>query len=136
MRPVRPASSPRAELKSSVEDPDCEAFWEAAAEDFSFFGSGGAEECGVLESELRGVVPLEVQMGKMLVGESAGGGAVRGAGFVGGGGGKAGEVVDVLAEISKFRREKKAAHQVAEGQAVVDVFIEGFWEGDIKVIRR
>jgi hypothetical protein len=136
MRPVRPASSPRAELKSSVEDPDCEAFWEAAAEDFSFFGSGGAEECGVLESELRGVVPLEVQMGKMLVGESAGGGAVRGAGFVGGGGGKAGEVVDVLAEISKFRREKKAAHQVAEGQGVVDVFIEGFWEGDIKVIRR
>jgi hypothetical protein len=136
MRPARSASSPRAELKSSVEDPDCEVFWSAAAEDFSFFGSGGAEECGVPESELRGVVPLEARMGKMVVGESAARGAARVPGFLGGGGGKAGEAVDVLAEISRFRREKKAAHQDAVGQGLVDMFIDGFWEGDIKVIRR
>jgi hypothetical protein len=128
----------RAELKSSVEDPDCEVFWSAAAEDFSFFGSGGAEECGVPESELRGVVPLEAQMGKMVVGESVGGGATWTTGPLasGGGGGKQGEVVDVLAEISRFRREKRAAHQNAVEHGLEDQFIEGFWEGDIKVIRR
>jgi hypothetical protein len=132
MRPAaRAGAGARAELKSSVEDPDCEAFWEAAAEDFSFFGSGGAEECGVPESELRGVVPLEAQMGKMVVGEvgSRGGGSQ-------GGGWKVGEVVDVLAEVSRFRREKKAAHQLADGRGQVDAFVEGFWDGDIKVIRR
>ena len=42
----------------------------------------------------------------------------------------------MLAEISRFRREKKAAYQDAVGQGLVDMFIDGFWEGDIKVIRR
>jgi hypothetical protein len=151
MRSVRPyqnqflPQSPRLSLKSSVEDADCEVFWSAAAEDFSFFGSSGAEECGVMESERRSLVPLEAQMGKMVVGEcsegvaqSSGSPSERsvGPGRAGGSDGKHGEAVDVLAEISRFRREKKVAHQNAMEQGLVDLFIEGFWEGDIKVIRR
>jgi hypothetical protein len=105
-------------IHTRIDNPDCEVFWSAAAEDFSFFGSAGVEKCSVPESELRGVVPLGAQMGKMVVGESAGGGGMNRAGHAGRGGrgGTVGEAVDVLHEIWTLRREKKAAHQGAVEQ--------------------
>jgi hypothetical protein len=143
--------------KSSVEDPDCETFWTAARDDFSFFGD---EECGQPDG-LERRVPLAALMEKMSVVADAnepsegiaqwqnGGvwpegsmeaslvrmsemGAVAGQGT-----GKAEEQMekfDVLAEVSKFRKEKRA-REIAVTRGDADAFVEGFWEGEIVVIR-
>jgi hypothetical protein len=123
---------------SSVEDPDCETFWQAASGDFSFFGNGAEAECGVPELEMRQSIPLEVTMGKMAVTDdvdAAYGMSPRR--FSNRGASPESQIAmfDVLAEVSKFRRQKKAAYDAAIRRGDTDVYIEGYWEGDIVVMR-
>lgn len=145
--------------KSSVEDPDCEAFWTAARDDFSFFGD---EECGQPDGPERRV-PLAALMEKMSVVTDSDEGSEGIAPWENGGvwpegsreaimarrmaqmkaaieqgNGMAKEQVkkqDVLAEVSKFRKEKKRAREITVARGDADTFVEGFWEGEIVVIR-
>jgi hypothetical protein len=144
MRPYRPNEtpkssprSPRRAGKSAVEDADCELFWTAAQDDFSFFNNE-EEECGLPGSEMRNGIPLEVQFGKMLVGDDS---SVQSPGRprswtirpdrpIG-----SEKLIDTLAEISKFRTEKKVLYQAALQRGEVEPFVDGYWEGQIIVIR-
>ncbi|TID23010.1 leucine rich repeat domain protein [Venturia nashicola] len=111
---------------SSVQDPDCEAFWAAAQNDFSFFGG---EECGQPDTD--GIrLPLIALTEKMTIafddlehGNMQGPKALKAPLF------------EVLPEISKFRRAKKAQFQDAISRGLKDVFIDGFWDGEIIIIR-
>jgi hypothetical protein len=127
---IVPSMLPRLS-KSSVEDPDCEAFWTAASDDYSFFGSTGEEECGVPEMETVRTVPLEVRLGKMVVGEAEAGhqNTVHESAPP-----RQGQY-DVLDEVSKFRRSKKIAYQNAIMRGDQDPHINGYWSGDIVVMR-
>lgn len=123
--------------KSSTEDADSEAFWAAAERDFSFFGD---EECGVpsLEPGGRSLPPLAGMSEKVVILPDT----------------TATEVpvlvqhearrrIDVCAELTRFRKERKAAYQAAcqaalargESGEAVEVEVEGYWEGEIQVVR-
>jgi len=120
------ATEPVSEGKgmSSVEDRDCEVFWSAAAGDFTFFGSGD-EECGQPDVDPSHRIPLEARMGKMVIEEKPEL-PPRPAGNA---------KIDVLAEISKFRKEKKRAYEVAVARGDTHPYIEGYWDGGIQVIK-
>lgn len=125
--------------KSSVEDADCETFWAAAADDFSFFDD--QEECGVPESEMRSAIPLEAYMGKMVVGEDEPalapsrprswsdqpGSVPRKKTSV--------PMVDTVSEVARFRSEKKAQYRQACQAGEVNPYVEGYWDGEIVVVR-
>lgn len=114
--------------KSSTEDQDSEAFWEAATHDFSFFGD---EECGLPNDEPGSRLPLAAMDGLMLAPN-------RPApppkprqpenGFA--------PVLDVVAEIGRFRKDRKAAYTVALQLGDPDPSVEGYWPGDITVVRK
>jgi hypothetical protein len=112
--------------QSSTEDADSEAFWEAAAQDFSFFGE---EECGLPDSEPGRTLPLEAMSGlevapqrPTVIQEMT----TRASSPT---------LIEVLAEISKFRKEKKAAFENLLRMGYVDPDVEGYWSGNITVIR-
>jgi len=127
----------RNSVLSSVEDADCDTFWQAASGDFSFFGNDAEEECGVREREMRqSMIPMEVRMGKMVVDddtEAAYGspnilsGFNRGASPI--------PMFDVLAEVSKFRKEKRTTYQAALRRGEMEPYIEGYWDGGIVIMR-
>lgn len=137
--------------KSSVEDPDCETFWTAARDDFSFFGD---EECGQPDG-LERRVPLAALMEKMSVVADADEPSEGIAPWQNGGMwqeenreasmvrrmaemGAADEQMkkyNVLAEVSKFRKEKRRAREIAVARGDADAFVEGFWVGEIVVVR-
>jgi hypothetical protein len=114
--------------KSSTEDADSEAFWEAATYDFSFFDD---EECGVPTREPGRGLPLAAVGGLELAGQHPAPPpqprrmtpAMR-------------PQLDVVAEIGKFRRARKSAYNnlLIMGEAEPDV--EGYWPGDITVVRK
>lgn len=113
--------------KSSTEDQDSEKFWDAATHDFSFFGD---EECGLPTQEPGRHLPLAAMSGLMLAPPQA----ARVAPILQ-------EppvevVLDVVAEIAKFRKERKAAFQAAVARGDSDPMVEGCWAGDITVIRQ
>lgn len=126
--PLMPQTSSSAfRTKSSTEDPDSEALWSAQENDFSFFDND--EECGLPSKETRHS-PLPALSGKMVMPPNGSQfdllptlQSTRGVG-VG---------VDVVRELSKFRRERKAAYAgaVNSGQH----YVEGYWPGEIKVVR-
>jgi hypothetical protein len=134
-----PARSPRRSGKSAVEDVDCETFWAAATDDFSFFDNGD-EECGVPGSDMTQTVPLESRLGKMVVSDDepttpgsrprSWGNAPIEANETGGV-----SMIDTLAEISRFRSAKRTLYQAAQQRGETDQFIEGHWDGEIIVIR-
>ncbi|KAF1841763.1 uncharacterized protein K460DRAFT_379770 [Cucurbitaria berberidis CBS 394.84] len=115
--------------KSSTEDADSEAFWEAATHDFSFFGD---EECGLPTLEPGRTLPLTAMSGlelaphhsmpprKPRVPESS----YR-------------PLLDVVGEIAKFRKERKAAFEnLVRMGGEVEPDVEGYWPGDITVVRK
>ena len=115
--------------KSSTEDTDSEAFWEAAAHDFSFFGD---EECGLPNAEPGRHLPLAAMDGLMVdTGESEFPSKPTQSEI-----GSIEPAFDVVAEIGAFRRERKAAHQAATRLGNPDAFVEGYWPGDITVVRK
>ncbi|KAF9638083.1 Beta-lactamase-related protein [Lasiodiplodia theobromae] len=123
--------------KSSTEDPDSEAFWAAAERDFSFFGD---EECGVpsLEPGGRSLPPLMAGMSseKVVILPEAAAGPVPVLVQH-----EARRRIDVCAELTRFRKERRAAYQAAllarggGGGEEEGPEVEGYWEGEIQVVR-
>lgn len=114
--------------KSSTEDPDSEAFWAAAERDFSFFGD---EECGVpsLEPGGRSLPPLAGMSEKVVVLPDAAGPVPVLVQH------EARRRIDVCAELTRFRKERKAAYQAALKRGEDEPEVEGYWEGEIQVVR-
>lgn len=128
--PKKISSSWRAyPTKSSTEDADSENFWEAASHDFSFFGE---EECGLPDAEPGRMQPLTAMGGLELAPErpAAPPNPMRTTKI------EIGQNLDVVSEISKFRRERKAVYTnlVQMGHVIPEV--DGYWPGDITVIRK
>jgi hypothetical protein len=114
--------------KSSTEDADSEAFWEAAKYDFSFFDE---EECGLPNAEPGRTMPLAAMSGLELAAPAT----------------ESLEVVrrveadpepllDVIGELGNFRRERKAVYINLIQMGQVDAEVEGYWPGDITVVRK
>lgn len=45
-------------------------------------------------------------------------------------------VFDVISEIGKFRKDRKAANEAVGQLRQTDAFVEGYWPGDITVVRK
>jgi hypothetical protein len=114
--------------KSSTEDTDSERFWEAAAYDFSFFDD---EECGLPTREPGRTLPLSAMSGLELASHHPAPQppprkpepAFR-------------PILDVVGEIGKFRRARKAAYNHLLQMGELDPEVEGYWPGDITIVRR
>jgi hypothetical protein len=114
--------------RSSTEDPDTTAFWNAAENDFSFFDD---EECGLPASEPSMHFPRSILSEKMVLPpESLHAGGLptlqramtmdkgKGVGF------------DVVQELARFRKERKELYERAG-----KTFVEGYWPGEVKIVR-
>jgi len=113
--------------KSSTEDPDSEAFWSAQENDFSFFNDD--EECGLPSNESH-YFPLSSLSEKMLVPPNEDQPdslptlqQPR----------NVNTVVDVVQELSKFRKDRKAAYE--DALRLGQPYVEGYWSGEIKIVR-
>ena len=147
---------------SSTEDVDTEAFWQAQQHDFSFFGD---EECGLPASDTRIPLSAFAEKvaltdddeddegehgGTLAPGSGSGGGTwstQRGSppaslrrGSTAGSlhpdtaaeGREEPRVLDVVAELARWRTERKAVWE-SVGKEVG--FVEGYWPGEVNVIR-
>jgi hypothetical protein len=121
-----------AQTYSSVQDADCETFWSAAQDDFSFFGG---EECGLPDQEGTAPVPLAALMEKMVVIEPEVMEKVRRSSNFGIGGKAVEPIFDVLDQVSKFRKDRKAKFENAVRMGKGATYIDGYWDGEIVVIR-
>jgi hypothetical protein len=119
---------------SSVLDPDCETLWNAAKDDFSFFGN---EECGQPDADPASFVSLATLTEKMVVVPDEDALKMQQLqqrqAMVEQSANKL--TFDVLAEVGKFRRERKAEFEEAAQMGKRDVFVEGYWKGEIVVVR-
>lgn len=114
--------------KSSTEDKDSEAFWEAAKHDFSFFGD---EECGVPANEPGRGFSLTATSGLELAVHSPAPPPGRGRAEP-----AIQPQIDVIAEVGNFRRDRKAAYNNLLHMGEIDPEVEGYWPGDITVVRK
>ncbi|KAH9863364.1 hypothetical protein IAQ61_009641 [Plenodomus lingam] len=118
--------------KSSTEDKDSEAFWEAAAHDFSFFAEEGEGE-EACRREYLGVqqrLPLAAMGGlEMAPAASVTPLAAQAANTVP-------AALDVVQAISQFRKDRKAARSSLSRTGQPDPEVEGWWPGDVTVVRR
>ena len=123
--PITPHRSFR--TKSSTEDADSEALWSAQENDFSFFDDD--EECG-LPSKERLHFPLSTLSEKVVM--PADDDALSplptlqnppttDAG------------TDVVQELTKFRKDRKAAYEGALSLGTRQV--DGYWPGEVKIVR-
>lgn len=112
--------------KSSTEDPDSEAFWSAAENDFTFFDDD--EECGLPSIEPDSYVPYASLNEKMTTPASPvdkSPALWRST---------ANEpLIDVVQELAKFRKERRAAYEEATKRGVRHV--DGYWPGEVKIVR-
>lgn len=134
MGPAVSSVSPRStanltyRTKSSTEDADSEALWSAAKNDFTFFDND--EECGLPSVDTDTYVPTAALSEKYTVPAD---------GFQPGNpptpktAQRKDAPVDVVRELAKFRRERKAAYDNAAARGVLHV--EGYWPGEVKVVR-
>jgi hypothetical protein len=117
--PLAPPRSPRHKresfTKSSTEDPDSELFMQESQSDFSFFGEDDGD---LLVSE--GRIDRAIAVDGGLIWER---GEAR--------------AVDVVGELSGFRREKKRAFEFNErlGRSGVENALLGHWRGEVKVVK-
>jgi hypothetical protein len=113
---------------SSTEDPDSETFWEAAKHDFSFFAD---EECGLPNAELGPHLPLAAMDGLMVADEGVYAPKIKHSGS------PVEPLVDVIAEIAKYRKERKAAYEDrVRKRGDMGAIVEGYWPGDVTVVRK
>ena len=123
--PHAPSSAFR--TKSSTEDADSEAFWLAQENDFSFFDDD--EECGLPSKEAYHF-PLSTLSEKMAIASDAHQEeplpTLEDAQRVNPG-------VDVVQELSNFRKDRKAAYERAV--SLGKYYVEGYWPGEIKILR-
>ena len=112
--------------KSSTEDPDSEAFWSAAENDFTFFDDD--EECGLPSIEPDSYVPYASINEKMTtplspIDKSP---ALRRSAT-------SEPLIDVVQELAKFRKERQAIYEEAMERGVRHV--DGYWPGEVKIVR-
>jgi hypothetical protein len=102
--------------KSSTEDADSELFMQESQSDFSFFGE---DDGGLLVSE--GRIDRAIQIDGGLIWES----------------GREAHALDVVRELSAWRREKKRAFDCRRKiqRGVVESALLGHWRGQIKVVK-
>ena len=125
---TNPTSKPVNRGKSSTEDPDTEAFWSAAENDFTFFDND--EECGLPSIDTDTYVPDSALSEKIMTPAD----------------GFQPDIlpklqtterkdapVDVVQELAKFRKERKAACENAVQRGLLHV--DGYWPGEVKVVR-
>ena len=119
--------------KSSTEDNDSEAFWTAAEGDFSFFEDEGVTSSR-RPSSLAAAKPVRTEAKTVSRGQGNRD-PLSQPGF------KpmperttsSEAVVDVVAEIAKFRRERKMAFE--ESWRKGGRYVDGYWPGEIQVVR-
>jgi len=116
--------------KSSTEDADSENFWSASENDFTFFDDD--EECGLPSIETGTQLPISAVSEKMTVMPSDTS-QFRSALPRMRRGGHKHAYVDVIQELAKFRKERKAAYEAALLRGVKHV--DGYWHGEVKVVR-
>ncbi|KAL9098784.1 MAG: hypothetical protein Q9187_009599, partial [Circinaria calcarea] len=124
--PKSSSESSAGHSRSSTEDPDTEAFWAAQQNDFSFFGD---EECGLPAEEPGMHFPLSTLLEKVAMPTDRL---------------HPGDLptlqqpsnshlgVDVVQELAKFRRERKAAYERA--LTLGEKYVDGYWPGEVKII--
>ena len=115
-RSKRASFSSNTYTKSSTEDPDSESFMNSISSDFSFFSE---DDGGLLVSEGRIDSP---NPGRGEFGFDVGGEERE---------------VDVVMELSAFRRARKRQFEVAGEKGVwgVEQVLGGYWRGEVKVVR-
>jgi hypothetical protein len=113
--------------KSSTEDADSEAFWEAASGDFSFFGT---EECGLPGREPGRTLPLTAMSGLELAPSHSVPSRRKPQPEP-----DPQPLLDVVGEIGKFRRERKAAYANLVQMGEVNPEVEGYWPGIVTIFR-
>lgn len=118
-------SSATSYTKSSTEDPDSESFMNRISSDFSFFRE---DDGGLLVSEGRIDRPGSASLG---IGRGVGEGDGRGEGE------GEGKEVDVVMELSRVRRSRKADFEMwmREGRWGVEQVLGGYWRGEVRVLR-
>ena len=137
------SSSSNHRTKSSTEDADTEALWSAAANDFTFFDKD--EECGLPSVDTDPYVPESALSEKMTTistdvsspqpdntnlpipknRPTTTGPPLPPK--------NATVPLDVVKELSQFRKERKTAYESAVVQGLGHV--DGYWPGDVKVVR-
>lgn len=123
--PVEPPRSPKSKrnsfTKSSTEDADSESFMEASETDFSFFGE---DDGGLLVSEGRIDTPRRIDDGMIVNGFLCSPT-------------NTGHSMDVVSELSGFRREKRAKHEAAVkyARSQIESALLGHWIGEVKVVK-
>ena len=99
--------------RSATEDMDSDTFWEAAKDDFSFFDD---EQNGL--SDVDSEPMLSSTPAKPVVKS------------------KPITMFDVVGEIAKFRKERKAVYTNLLQLGEVEPHVEGYWTGDVTVFRK
>jgi hypothetical protein len=123
--PIAPPRSPTSKrnsfTKSSTEDADSESFMEASETDFSFFGE---DDGGLLVSEGRIDAPRKIDDGMVVNGFLCSPTDT-------------GHALDVVSELSGFRRDKRAKHEamLRFGRSRIDIALLGHWVGEVKVVK-
>ena len=120
-------SKPVNRTKSSTEDADSEALWNAqeSNQDFSFFGDDG--ECGVYatDSAIQAAISSEKMVSPINSQPPAITSHPKSTVLYSG--------ADVVQELAKFRRERKTAFDDAVKRGVK--YVHGYWPGEVKVVR-
>ncbi|KAI4744256.1 hypothetical protein E4T50_05350 [Aureobasidium sp. EXF-12298] len=118
--------------KSVTQDQDSEALWAASQTDFSFFGEG---ETNSLDTYLEPNIPLNIMSGMevsvdhqpSLTSNRPNRNSVDNTPSV--------PQIDVIAQLSSFRKATKSAYQQRQRQGEKEVEMQGYWAGNIKVVR-
>ncbi|KAH0369866.1 hypothetical protein KCU65_g2911, partial [Aureobasidium melanogenum] len=115
--------------KSMTQDQDSEALWAASQTDFSFFGEG---ETNSLDTSLEPNKPLTIMSG-MEVSVNPPTSSYPQSQPINQ---NPKPEIDVIAQLSKFRKATKTEYQKRLAQGEEEPMVEGFWDGNIKVVRK
>ena len=117
--------------KASTEDPDSEAFWGAAQQDFTFFDE---EECGQpLEREtsvpswFMDPIPVNAAADPAMSITKTSNAKATGVDIL--------PTFNVVAEVTKYRQGRKAAKKARIKAGYPDEAVAGFWDGTVQVTR-
>ncbi|KEQ67796.1 uncharacterized protein M437DRAFT_37954 [Aureobasidium melanogenum CBS 110374] len=118
--------------KSMTQDQDSEALWAASQTDFSFFGEG---ETNSLDTFLEPPKPLSIMSGMEVSVNSPSSSSHHSPPQPATDSSPKPEI-DVIAQLSKFRKATKTEYQSRLAKGEEEPTVEGFWDGNIKVVRK